>query len=143
MNNCAFGEEGVDAVMKKVAGTLWIVMLVMVVSGELLPGTSPPMRWVSSTGISDKVLHYGAYMILAGLPILGFAQLGGILWALAMVPLGVVLEFVQKVVPGRSFDLGDITANTLGVLTGVVAGWAGRKIWSITAMRQPEGRHGP
>jgi len=105
LNNCAFGEKGVDAVMKKLVWTLWIVLLAMVVSGELLPGTSLPMRWVSSTGISDKVLHYGAYMLLAGLPILGFGQPGGILWALAMIPLGVVLEFVQKVVPGRSFDL--------------------------------------
>ena len=129
--------------MTKVAWTLWIVMLALVVSGELLPGTSPPMRWVGSTGISDKVLHYGAYTMLAGIPILGFARTGGVLWALAMIPLGVVLEFVQKAVPGRGFELGDITANTLGVFTGVAAGWAGRKIRSLLAMRLPKGRHGP
>ena len=129
--------------MTKVAWTLWIVMLALVVSGELLPGTSPPMRWVGSTGISDKVLHYGAYTMLAGIPILGFARTGGVLWALAMIPLGVALEFAQKIVPGRSFELGDITANTLGVLTGVAAGWAGKKIRSIVALRLPESRHGP
>lgn len=136
--------QGVDAVMiKKVARTLWTVMLAIVVSGELLPGTSPPMRWVSSTGISDKVLHFGAYTLLAGMAIVGFPQGAGVRWALAMIPLGVVLEFVQKVVPGRGFELGDITANTLGVLIGVAAGWAGRKIRSTAAMRLPEGRHRP
>ena len=129
--------------MQKVTWTVWIVTLVLVISGELLPGTSPPMRWVSSTGISDKVLHYGAYTLLAVIPILGFAPAAGVRWALAMIPLGVVLEFVQKAVPGRSFELGDITANTLGVLTGIAAGCAGRKILSIAAMRLPEGRHGP
>ena len=129
--------------MTKVAWTLWIVTLALVVSGELLPGTSPPMRWVGSTGISDKVLHYGAYTLLGGIPILGFAQARGVLWALAVIPLGIVLEFVQKVVPGRSFELGDITANTLGVLTGVAAGLAaGKKIRLIAALRPPRGRHG-
>ncbi len=58
--------------MTKLTWTLWIVMLALVVSGEVLPGTSPPMRWVSSTGISDKVLHYGAYTLLAGIPTIGF-----------------------------------------------------------------------
>lgn len=141
--NCTFGAKGADAVMTKLTWTLWIVMLALVVSGEVLPGTSPPMRWVSSTGISDKVLHYGAYTLLAGIPTLGFPGVVGVLCAMAMIPLGVVLEFIQKAVPGRGFELGDITANTLGVLTGVAAGWAGRKIRSLAAMRLPEGRHGP
>ena len=56
--------------MTRLAWTLWIVTLSLAVLGELLPGTSPPIRWVSSTGISDKVLHYGAYTLLAGIPIL-------------------------------------------------------------------------
>jgi VanZ family protein len=143
VKNWMFGAKGDETTMKKVAWAIWIVMLALVVSGELLPGTSPPMRWVSSTGISDKVLHYGAYTLLAVIPMLGFAQTGGSLWALAMILLGVALEFAQRVVPGRSFELGDITANTLGVLTGVAAGWAGRKIRSIAAVREPKERHGP
>ena len=129
--------------MTRLAWTLWIVTLSLAVLGELLPGTSPPIRWVSSTGISDKVLHFGAYTLLAGIAIVGFPQGAGVRWALAMIPLGVVLEFVQKVVPGRSFELGDITANTLGVLTGDAVGLAaGKKIRFIAALRPRRGRHG-
>jgi hypothetical protein len=135
--------KGEDAVTQKVAWTVWIVTLVLVVTGELLPGTSLPMRWISSTGISDKVLHYGAYTLLAGIPILGFFPASGLRWALAMIPLGVALEFIQKLVPGRDFELADMVANTLGVLTGIAAGWAGRKMLSIGAMRAPENRHKP
>ncbi len=129
-----FGMKAGDDVMTKVAWILWTALLALVVTGELMPGTSPPMMWVSSTGVSDKILHYGAYTLLAGIPVFGFAQARGVLWALAVVPVGVVLEFLQNVVPGRSFELGDITANTLGVITGIAAGWAARKIRSIAAI---------
>jgi len=123
-----FGTKPGDVVMTKVAWILWIALLALVVTGELIPGTSPPLRWVSATGISDKMLHCGAYTLLAAIPVLAFAQARSVLWALALMPVGVVLEFLQNVVPGRSFELGDITANTLGVLAGIAAGWAGRKI---------------
>lgn len=67
--NCMFGAKDSDTVMMRVTWPLWIVMLALV-SGEVLPGTSPPIRWVSSTGIGDKVLHYEAYALLAGIPTL-------------------------------------------------------------------------
>jgi len=128
MEVTTIGTKAGDVFMTKVVWILWMVLMTLVVAGELIPGTSPPMRWVSSTGISDRLLHCGAYTLLAGIPVLGFAQARGVLWALALMPVGVVLEFLQNVVPGRSFELGDITANTLGVLAGIAAGWAGRKI---------------
>jgi VanZ family protein len=40
-----------------------------------------------------------------------------LVWA-AAVPLGVALEFAQRLVPGRSFEVGHMIANTLGVCAG-------------------------
>jgi VanZ family protein len=44
-----------------------------------------------------------------------------------MIALGAALELAQKLVPGRSFEWGDMLANTAGVLTGMAAGWVARK----------------
>lgn len=111
---------------------VWVAALVAVIVGELLPGTSAPMRWINSTGISDKALHYGAYIVLAGIPVFNFARPAGVISALSMILFGVALEFAQKVVPGRGFQMADILANTLGVLTGIAAGWAGRRFTTET-----------
>lgn len=90
------------------AGTFW---------GELLPGGSAVLNLVGR--ISDKLLHYSSYMLLAFVPMMGFRRRTGIACALAMIPVGVVLEFLQRLVPGRSFEYADMAANTLGVLTGL------------------------
>jgi hypothetical protein len=113
--------------VERVARAAWWAALAMVIVGELLPGASAPMKWVGETGISDKVLHFGAYLVLAGIPVYGFARPRGVRWALAMIALGAALELAQKLVPGRSFEWGDMLANTAGVLTGMAAGWVARK----------------
>ena len=69
---------------------------------------------------------------------LGFSRISGLQCALAMIPFGIVLEFIQNAVPDRDFDLGDIAANTFGVLVGIGAVWVRRKIRSKVAMRLPE-----
>lgn len=94
--------------------------------GELLPGNSTPMGWIAATHINDKALHFGAYAVLAFLPVFGFGRRRGILLALSMVALGMALEFAQRLVPFRSFEVADMMANALGVSTGIVLALVGQ-----------------
>jgi len=48
--------------------------------------------------------------------------------ALAMILLGVALEFGQKLVPGRAFEIRDMFINGFGVLTGIAIGTLSRRI---------------
>jgi VanZ family protein len=106
---------------------LWLLALSVVVWGELLPGYSAPMRWVGATHISDKALHFVAYFGLAFIPVLGFRLRAGILTALAMIPLGVALEFAQLHIPARSFEVADMIANTCGVAAGIAFALVARR----------------
>jgi len=84
------------------------------------------MRWVAATHINDKTLHFTAYALLAFIPVVGFQLRRGIPLALSMVFLGVALEFAQRLVPSRSFEIADMVANALGVLAGIVLALVGR-----------------
>lgn len=66
----------------------------------------------------DKAGHFFAYAVL----MFWFAQLytRRVFFAVGFVAMGIALEFAQDATGYRSFDLGDMAANALGVL----AGWA-------------------
>ena len=51
-----------------------------------------------------------------------------VLTALAMILLGVALEFGQKLSPGRSCEIRDMFINGAGVLTGIAIGILSRRI---------------
>ena len=105
---------------------LWYVALAATVVGELLPGNSTAMRWVGSTHINDKTLHFTAYAVLAFIPAFGWRLRCGIPVAASMILLGVALEFAQRLVPFRSFEVGDMIANALGVLAGMALALMGQ-----------------
>ncbi|EFK11052.1 VanZ-like protein [delta proteobacterium NaphS2] len=87
---------------------------------SLTPGLDLPCDFVNA----DKVYHMLAYLWLSALPFFAFSRSGGALTAaLAMIFLGIGLEFVQAYVPGRSFSVADMAANSLGVILGI---WLGR-----------------
>ena len=67
-----------------------------------------------------------AYLWLSALPFFAFSKTGTALTAaLSMIFLGIGLEFVQAHVPGRSFSVADMAANSLGIILGI---WLGRYI---------------
>jgi VanZ family protein len=105
---------------------LWLLAMAGTIVGELLPGNSAPMRWVAATHINDKTLHFTAYALLAFIPVFGFQLRRGIPLALSMILLGVALEFAQRLVPSRSFEIADMVANALGVLAGIGLALVGR-----------------
>jgi hypothetical protein len=100
---------------------LWLLTLALVITGELLPGYSAPMRWIGATHVSHNLLHFAAYGLLAFIPVFGFKARPGLLAALSLIPLGVVLELAQRLVPARGFEVADMVANTLGVLAGTLS----------------------
>jgi VanZ family protein len=104
---------------------LWILIMIGTFWGELLPGSSVVLTLVGR--ISDKAVHFSSYALLAFIPAVGFRRPAGTTCAVAMFPAGVTLEFLQRTVPGRSFELADMAANTAGVLMGLAIGAICRK----------------
>jgi VanZ family protein len=92
--------------------------LLVVSIGELLPGESAPMRALSALDVSDKILHFGAYFILAFIPVFGLRSVYGWVCVLLSALAGVALEVLQSLVPGRSFDSVDLAANLVGLVAG-------------------------
>ena len=62
----------------------------------------------------DKVAHLLEFLLL------GF--LGWNAWPY-LLPLPVLLEFLQLFVPGRTFSPWDMAANLIGFSAGVLLGW--------------------
>lgn len=101
-----------------VALSIWLVLLASVAAGELLMSGSHPLEQLSGGIVSDKTLHFGAYMLLALVPGLGLPFSSALVCIVFSEIVGIALEFTQRMVPGRTCDLYDIVANTAGVLTG-------------------------
>jgi VanZ family protein len=108
---------------------LWILSIILVITGSLLPATSPVIRAVGRLPVSQKVLHFCAYTWLALLALLAIRRRSlALLVALSIILLGVALEFGQKLAPGRGFEVRDMFINGAGVLTGMVIGIFSRHI---------------
>jgi VanZ family protein len=102
---------------------MWGLLMGCVVVGSLLPASSPLVVAVSQLPVSDKALHFAAYLALAALPVMGFRERRcGLTVGLAMFGLGLVLEGLQHFVAGRAVELRDIVANGVGVGCGALLG---------------------
>jgi len=76
---------------------LWLVSILLVVIGSLLPASSPVIRAVGRLPVSQKVLHFCAYTWMALLALLTIKRRPlAVMAALSMILLGVALEFGQK-----------------------------------------------
>ena len=83
------------------AGTLAVVVF------SVLPGQEMP-----SLGVSDKIEHVVAYAILGLTGGLAFPTPKATILLLVLLPmLGITLEVVQLVTPGRSSEVTDVLAN--------------------------------
>jgi VanZ family protein len=100
--------------------------------------TLPPFRYTTTLAsteraaerlpISQKVLHFCGYSWLALLAFLTIKRRSlAVMLALSMILLGIALEFGQKLVPGRAFEIRDMFINGFGVLTGIVIGILSRR----------------
>lgn len=101
----------------------WMFAIVCVIVGSLLPASSPAIRALDRLGISDKAMHFSAYLLLSCLPVVALRdRRRGLTAGLAMLLLGILLEGGQHFSPGRTVDLGDVLANGAGIACGLVCG---------------------
>jgi VanZ family protein len=99
---------------------LWAGALLLAAWGEMLPGSSAPIVALSRTNLSDKLMHFGTYSVIAFIPAFGLGFHTAMRCIVTTELVGMGLEIVQRIVPDRSFDLYDVLANTMGVLAGTV-----------------------
>ena len=112
--------------------TVWAVLLGCVVVGSLLPAANPVMVAVGRLHINDKVQHFGAYLALSFLPVIGFRdRRRGLMAGLSMFLLGILMEAGQHFSPGRAVELGDVVANGVGVGCGTLLGLPIRTLIAI------------
>lgn len=96
--------------------------LILIIILSLIPGaTIPKMKWQDLLGL-DKIIHFLMY----GFCFYLFIKAYKIQWNTALfyssfaalVILGLILEYLQmELHSGRSFDLYDLLANIIGLLT--------------------------
>ena len=119
MNDSMLGERHKRIVLMAFS----VVLICCVVIGSLLPAASPVMVAISRLHIWDKLQHFGAYLALTFLPVVGFRdRRRGLMPGLSMFLLGVLMEAGQHFSPGRSVELGDVVANGVGVSCGTLLG---------------------
>lgn len=91
--------------------TLICTVALAVLTGAMLLPVSVPEN------ISDKAVHFTAFLILGMLMI----SYGGRRGALLALICALAIECVQPLA-GRTFEAGDIIANVSGILTAYVFG---------------------
>ncbi|MDQ3392957.1 MAG: VanZ family protein [Bacteroidota bacterium] len=94
----------------------------------LTPGNAMPNTGSLNIPNSDKIGHFIIFAVFAFLLFRGFAKQNKfevlnsypLLFSLIIsVSFGIVIEFIQNNIPGRSFDPLDILANTIGIALGL------------------------
>ena len=99
----------------------WLLVLGVSI-GSLIPQSA--LELVGRFDIPDKLLHAGSYgalmMWFSGL----YARRYYWILIVVLLLLGLVLEFVQRALGYRSFELMDIAANLSGIIVGTAAALA-------------------
>ncbi|GAB6282358.1 MAG: hypothetical protein STSR0008_11030 [Ignavibacterium sp.] len=91
--------------------------------------TSIPINKLPEIGLSDKIEHFGAYLVLSFLLNLAFrfqnkiklfSERPNLFSFLFAFIYGVFDEIHQAFIPGRDCDLFDLTADTIGAILGLI-----------------------
>ena len=118
---------------------VWLLVVLAVVVGSLLPADSLPMQMLDRLRVGDKIQHFGAYATLAFLPAVHERWKFVVAVALAAVAMGVGLEFGQLYSPGRSFEVADMIADAMGVCFGLGIGIPVRSSGAVRSLLCPDG----
>ena len=118
--------------LRRLILSLWGVLICCVVIGSLLPAANPVIVMIGRLHIWDKLQHFGAYLALSLLPVIGFRdRRRGLMAGLSMFLLGILMEAGQHFSPGRAVELGDVVANGAGVSCGTLLGLPIRALIAI------------
>jgi VanZ family protein len=99
---------------------LWVAVGWAMVAAVVWVSLTPRPPEVGVLG-ADKLAHFAAYLLLAGWFGALYAGRSRAAWGLALVLLGVVLEFLQGLGGLRQLDPWDMLANALGVTASFLA----------------------
>jgi len=91
-------------------GWAWVALIVYL---SVMP--SPPQIPVEG---GDKAGHFGLYFVAALLFSILHRTSTAVLHGLGLVALGIALEFVQRWLGYRSFEIADMVADAIGVAAG-------------------------
>lgn len=99
-----------------------------------------PQAYLPATDVWDKAQHFLAYAILGGVGWLGYqGRRHMVMLLIGLILMGAGLEAAQAFVPGRFPSVGDVIANSLGALVGLIIS---HRIWSLPSEvgQHPMGR---
>ncbi|MDR1583220.1 MAG: VanZ family protein [Prevotellaceae bacterium] len=99
-----------------------VIMFACLAPGDELPNVS----FFEKIPYFDKIVHFTMYFIFALFLMSGFSRQYGkaspkayIFSFLIAFLLGILIEFIQEKV-GRSYDIYDMTANTIGIIVSLL-----------------------
>ena len=102
--------------MLKIISSIYLLALIIL--------SLVPLSGIESPGNSDKIAHFIAYAVLSVMAYFAagsFKQRAYLL--LSLIALGIILEALQLVIPGRNFDYFDMLANIAGAISGFCISW--------------------
>jgi VanZ family protein len=118
---------------------IWLIAVVVVITGSILPGDSLPLRMLDRLHISDKVEHFCAYAVLALLPALHERARVIVAATIGAIALGIALEYVQRYSGWRDYEVADMIADTAGVWFGLAVGLPARSLKMVRSLFSPAG----
>jgi VanZ family protein len=118
-----------DPQLRSLCRLIFALSVVTVLVLSLLPGPYMP-----HFRLSDKICHFIAYCETAASGWLAYRLAPGLKFVLpGLIALGGAIELAQHYVPGRSTDILDFTANSLGVLAGYGLARMVETVWRVPA----------
>lgn len=86
------------------------------VAAMVCGGCLVPNRWLPPLP-NDKLMHFGAFAVLAllSIRISGTPAAAG-LWLATLFIAGLIIEVLQSLLPDRRFCWRDVAANTAGIV---------------------------
>jgi VanZ family protein len=93
---------------------IWLLLLLLIVAGSLSPNISTPEKYHL-----DKIIHFGAYMLLTFIAYFSSKNRRTLITAVViLIMIGGGIEIIQTFIPERSGTIGDFAADILGVIVG-------------------------
>ncbi|MEM7561722.1 MAG: VanZ family protein [Pseudomonadota bacterium] len=106
-----------------------ISLLLVVAIGSLMPAPD--------TGVNDKASHLLAYAVMSGWFSLLVDRPVRLIWVLiALFLYGALIEFLQSMTADRYAEWGDVVANSIGILLGLIAYFSPFRNWLIQIDRR-------
>ena len=98
---------------------LWFGGLLAMIIASLIPQAG--LSEIDSGFGRDKAARVVTFMLLSFYPVAFFPSIRmGLMVSTFVAPLGFLLEVFQKYVPGRNFSPGDMIANNIGAIIGII-----------------------